>query len=325
MSEIIRFSLCKSKVIHYIFGILLACFVVPICSAQPPQKNNVNDFISSTWNTNGPRWHVVQTLMNSGLDVLAIQEAGSIASIENQLRSPSSSIPICFGGVDIQEDSDVNTGFRESVWTFGGQNFYMYYYDNRSEVPNRPGVRQGVTKQNLAIISRQRADEVIIIPNEVAGLPDNYDTQPYNRREERIRTNRPVLGIRIANSVFFNMHPEPLRDTRPNSNTVRNESATLISIIENYMWENYRTHTWMVMGDFNATPDQFRPNLPAPANSSRVVNILHTGVNTRVSGELDYAVVGGPRVYQAAINAIVAALITIAHTSDHEPVIFKTS
>ncbi|CAB3775433.1 Putative cytolethal distending toxin nuclease subunit CdtB [Bacteriophage APSE-7] len=323
MSEIMRFSLYKSKITKYIFGIVLASFIIPMSNAQPPQ--NINNFHTASWNSNGPRWFVVQTLMDLGLDVLAIQEAGSLNTINDELSSLRTSIPICYSGLDIGQSFASDLGVNEYIWTrSGGESFYIYYYNADRNNPETAESSRTRSKQSMAIISRQRADEIIIFPNHIAGLPDNYDTQPESRRENRISINRPVLGIRIDNSVFFTMHPEPRRDTRPNSNIVRNESAMLISFIESYMNSYHPTRTWMVMSDFNATPEQLGNNLPTAGNG-RFIDILNTGVNTRVSGELDYAVVGGPSVNQAAINAIVASLLamTVANPSDHKPVRFN--
>ncbi|CAB3623624.1 Putative cytolethal distending toxin nuclease subunit CdtB [Bacteriophage APSE-7] len=306
MSEIMRFSLYKSKITKYIFGIVLASFIIPMSNAQPPQ--NINNFHTASWNSNGPRWFVVQTLMNLGVDILAIQEAGSLNTINDQLSSLRNPIPICYDDFEFSRSVSSDFGFSEYVWTTGGQSFYIYYY--HTPVTGSAG---GVTKQNMAIVSRQRADEIIILPNQTINTPATAEEA---EQDPRNFINRPVLGIRIANSVFFNIHPEP--------NRTRNEAPLLLNMIQNYMDSYYPNQTWMAMGDFNRTPAQLRPYIPAAGNS-RFINILNTGVNTRVSGELDYAVVGGPSVNQAAINAIVASLLamTVANPSDHKPVRFN--
>ncbi|RXK33846.1 hypothetical protein BBD39_07330 [Arsenophonus endosymbiont of Bemisia tabaci Asia II 3] len=306
MSEIMRFSLCKSKITKYIFGIVLVSFIIPMSNAQPPQ--NINNFHTVSWNSNGPRWLVVQTLMNLRVDILAIQEAGDLNAINNELTSLRNPIPICYDDFEFSQSGAADLGFNEYEWTTRGQSFYIYYY-------NTPvtGTAGGVTKQNIAIVSRQRADEIMILPNQTINTPQTAGEASQN---PRTFINRPVLGIRIANSVFFNIHPEP--------NRARNEAPILLNMIQNYMDSYYPNQTWMAMGDFNRTPTELRPDLPAAGNG-RFINILNTGVNTRVSGELDYAVVGGPIANQATINAIVAAMLAmpVPNPSDHLPVKFN--
>lgn len=305
-----KFLLYQLEKAKWFLAILLICFVVPRCSALPPQRNNVNDFISATWNTNGPRWDVVQTLMTNGLDVLAIQEAGSIRDISNQLSSPvGNSLPICCGGFDICSD----IGVQEYSWNTGSNTFYVYYYDNSVDNALAPGTSQGSIKQNMAIISRQRATEIIIIPSEVRHTPIDAASDAY---QSRTFINRPVLGLLIANSVFFNIHPEPIR--------TRNEAPILINVIQNYMENYYVDQTWIVMGDFNRTPAQLESNLPL-VNNGRFIKIIKSGQNTRSSGELDYGIVGGPAVHRSAVIAIVAQLLPMQtqNPSDHKPVRFN--
>lgn len=312
MLKNVKSLLYKSKMSKCFFTMLLACFIMTICNAQPPQKNNVHEFTSATWNTNGPRWNVVQALMNYGLDILAIQEAGNIGDISSQLSSPAGNrLQICFGGFDLEPNSDV--GVQEYIWNTGSGTFYMYYYNNRLDTPSAPGTSQGTTKQNMAIISRQRAGEIVLIPSEVRHTPIDAASENY---QSRTFINRPVLGIRIANSVFFNIHPEP--------NRTRNEAPELINVIQNYMETYYPDQTWMVMGDFNRTPAQLRSDLPS-ANNGRFIDIMNSGQNTRSSGELDYSIVGGPAIHRTAIIAIVAQLLQmqVPNPSDHKPVRFN--
>lgn len=285
---------------------------VPISRAPPLQKNHVHEFRSATWNTNGPRWNVVESLMNHGLDVLAIQEAGNIGGINSQLSIPAGNrLKICFGGYDIENDSDI--GVQEYIWNTGSGIVYMYYYDNRIENPSAPGRSPGITKQNMAIISRQRAGEIVIIPPEVRHSSTNAAAENY---QPRTFINRPVIGIRIANSVFCNIHPEP--------NRTSNEAPELINIIQQYMWNFFPDQTWMVLGDFNRRPDQLRSHL-TQANAGRFIDIIHSGQMTRSSGELDYGIVGGPVIHRTAFSGIVAQLLQmqVANPSDHKPVRFN--
>ncbi|CAB3623637.1 endonuclease/exonuclease/phosphatase family protein [Candidatus Williamhamiltonella defendens] len=334
MPEIIKFSLYKNKVTKYIFGMVLACFVMPLCNAQPPR--NIDNFQSATWNSDGARWDIVYALMNMGLDIFAIQEAGSLGNISGQLQNLAAApLPICFRGIILAQDTYI--GVSEYIWNVSGQTFYLYYYDNPVEDPDESGT--STSKQNMAIISRHRADEVIIIPKEVRGLSSSYNDDPQvvnnisntkkKSREDRIYVNRPVLGIRINNSVFFSIHPEPTRD--------RNEAGMLISSIQDYMQEYHQGRTWMVMGDFNRLPERLDAEInrvSPPDNTFRETvssgRITHPARRAGQTGaELDYAVIGGPSNLSDDIHIQAVLLLSffqqnrIDNPSDHIPVKFN--
>lgn len=264
-------------------------------------NRNINNFRAITWNTNGARWDVVSLLMLQA-DIIAIQEAGSLRSISgrpdgsgSQLQCPPQQgrPDISFGDfVDID-----NLGITEHIWESGNGRFYLYYYDR-----NVDGNDQETPKQNIAIVSRERAHEIIILPLEMR------DNAPGNR----MFINRPALGIRIENSIFFTIHPEP--------HMGRNEASTLINGIQTYVTE-YDTAlpTWMIMGDFNNIPNQIQ-NLNDIQGIER--RLLSQDYATHHRSVLDYAFAGGPVHLANILAGLFARRIDNLHGSDHYPIQF---
>lgn len=141
------------------------------------------------------------------------------------------------------------------------------------------------------------------------------------------RTQRPLIGARIENAVFFNIHGKPNRD---------NETPAMLEKVQAFMAApNYKHFTWSVSGDFNMIPSEFESKLNErgrpPANTFR--EIVSTGVvtNKKRPGrpgqdmEFDFAVIGGPvakRNIQVTASIRNEALTTL-NPSDHSIVGFN--
>lgn len=196
---------------------------------------NVNGFKSVTWNTNGQHWDDVETLMNMNVDVLAIQEAGSITTIRQELvpEAETNKVPIFLDEFEISmwKDKEFDIGLREFIWTRKQNTFYMYYYGQEN------------SKQNMAIISRSKAEKFVIHSFQTKKTPTSLASA---ENDKRTFINRPSLGLFIGNSVFFNIHPEP--------NRTGNEAPTLLNVIQDYMKKINPDLTWMVLGDYNRAP-----------------------------------------------------------------------
>lgn len=291
-------------------------------------RRNVTDFKFATWNTNGARWNVIAEFMehgeNGALDVLGIQEAGSLRAIRDYISTTENlpQIPVCLGGFELNDDSDI--GLTEYRWN----NYYIYYDDRRVIDPQNSEAfaTDALDKQNMAIISRERATSIVIIPSEVPNLDDSYERDSMvvdslsgpnrNTREDRVYINRPAIGIQLGNSFFFNIHPEPRRRA--------NEAPMLVNVIQNYMRTYERNSTWVIMGDFNREPNELIPFLPPAAD----MHIVQPNSRTRSSGLLDYAIFGG-RQYYANLIAVIVEQFFRRHApggrnpSDHSPVQFN--
>ncbi|EBP3475378.1 cytolethal distending toxin subunit B family protein, partial [Salmonella enterica subsp. arizonae] len=151
--------------------------IMIICTYISFACANISDYRVMTWNLQGSsastesKWNVnVRQLLSgtSGVDILMVQEAGAI---------PTSAVPT---GRHIQPFG-VGIPIDEYTWNLGTtrRQDIRYIYYSRIDV--------GARRVNLAIVSRQRADNVYVLrPTTVA--------------------SRPVIGIGLGNDVFLTAH-----------------------------------------------------------------------------------------------------------------------
>ncbi|BGI51821.1 MAG: cytolethal distending toxin S-CDT [Candidatus Hamiltonella defensa (Ceratovacuna japonica)] len=307
MVKFIKFlPLCANKI--WIYSIIISSLFISTVSAQHNNNNNrnIDDFRFATWNTAGSRWNeVYQLMIDNNIEVLAIQEAGSLPTQGTINEILDDYIRVCNMGETRRTDDVLFMRSQEYRWQINGTDFYIYYYDRVGHYlmhghPERRNV-------NTAIITRQRADNIFILP-------------PIYQNERRAYINRPVIGVRLENSVFLNVHGEPIR--------LRNETPQDIRIIQNYMARNHPSLTWALLGDFNRTPAELDSDInrmPPPDHTFR--QTVSSGEATHIdrnhperSAELDYAVVGGPT--NSRFDNIIALLILMS-VSDHKPVRFN--
>ncbi|EJB1612959.1 cytolethal distending toxin subunit B family protein, partial [Salmonella enterica] len=156
---------------------LFHLLIMLICSYISFACANISDYRVMTWNLQGSsastesKWNVnVRQLLSgtAGVDILMVQEAGTL---------PSSAVPT---GRHIQPFG-VGIPIDEYTWNLGTtrRQDIRYIYYSRIDV--------GARRVNLAIVSRQRADNVYVLrPTTVA--------------------SRPIIGIGLGNDVFLTTH-----------------------------------------------------------------------------------------------------------------------
>lgn len=251
----------------------------------------VENYKTGTWNLQGSstsseaKWNVNIRQMISGqgsLDILAVQEAGML---------PPSAVAT---GVTYDNGSGVIVS--EYMWNLGTasrpQNVFIYF------APTDPGAN----RVNLALVSRQRAEEIFLLPSPSTA-------------------SRPILGIRIGTDAFFSAH------ALANGGT---DAPAIVTSVDLFFRNHatLRDISWMILGDFNRDPESLRISLElATRLRTRVVFVdAITQVSARAT--LDYAVVGesGADLVSPALASIVAttafALLRSHLTSDHFPVRF---
>ncbi|OCX42663.1 cytolethal distending toxin subunit CdtB [Campylobacter ornithocola] len=242
-----------------------------------------------TWNLQGSsaatesKWNISIRQLISGdnpLDILAVQEAGVLPT--TAVMTPRQVQPV---GVGIP--------IHEYEWNLGTlsrpNNVFIYY--SRVDV--------GANRVNMAIVSRIRADEVIVLPPPTV-------------------VSRPIIGIRIGNDVFFSVHA--LARTG-------NDAGAIVNAVDMH-FRNMPQINWMIMGDFNRTPSDLVSILDTGVRSR--INIVSPPSFTQTSAQrvIDYAVTGNSdttRLYNPpAILAVLAlAGLRTFLASDHFPVNFR--
>lgn len=314
------------------------------------QNRNINNFKMITWNSDGPKWDsVINYFEQSQADVMCVQECGNIAS--SNVRPTNRITPTVYLGTTPTTES---LTILEYEMQSNGRILYIYYYDrntrtaaiepNKSEVKkfakslkkklkrlnnnkkviNRRPPIEDTTKQNMVIISREPAQQLFILP--MIGSDQQFLTP----EDSRYYINRPVIGIRIDDAVFFNVHAEP--------SDVNNEVVGIINQITDDMILRFPTVSWILMGDFNRDDDvlflaDFESNSPNIINRDLIRTLeptrqLRQGQSgTSTLRRLDYAVARLPQ----GTNRLVASLLSTYFTnhriryvngnSDHIPVI----
>ena len=261
------------------------------------------DYTAVTWNMqgasssgiDGSKWATtVKNIMTSTqrterVEVLALQEAGGvplghITSIPELPEAP-------FAPTTRVGEGAMGENIEQYWWHLGTLSRTNDVYIYHTHVAGR---------LNLAIVSRKAAEEIFVF---------------------EALERRPVIGIRINNDYFFNLHA----GAHP-----YNEAALMINAIEMYMSCNVLPRipsaTWMIMGDFNREPFRgpdalYRSLIPVSGIEHRLIN---TNETTHTGGrELDYALLGGG--FGAAHNtgpAFFSIATLTNHMSDHVGVRF---
>ncbi|HHL2561977.1 TPA: cytolethal distending toxin subunit B family protein [Yersinia enterocolitica] len=286
---------------------------------------DVSDYKLASWNMQGAqgghrsdsKWGTgVHAMFNEGMDIIALQEsgvappraivlpmvAGQHPEIERRMPGTDVQVPVIsvVGG----SSTAINPGGRgvisrlvkEYLWNIGSSSrpsdVYIYHFDRERSGP--------ASRINLAIASRIRAEEVIIMP-------------PMASRS----STRPTLGIRIGDDYFFSLHAEAIAN---------NEAPQIVQFIDGYMTTTIQANrpqaTWIVMGDYNRTPEQLDTSLRAlnPPLTQPYQIVSPNQMTQQSNRTIDYAVLG--RLNQGGGNTgllmtvpLIAALLTYA--SDH--------
>lgn len=242
-----------------------------------------------TWNLQGSsastesKWNVSVRQLITGdnpVDVLMVQEAGVLPHTATMTERAVQPVGV---GIPI----------HEYLWNLGTRSrpssAYIYY--SRVDV--------GANRVNLAIVSRQRADEVIVIPPPTT-------------------LSRPIIGIRIGNDAFFSIHALA---------SGGNDAGAIVQAIHEH-FRNRPGINWMIAGDFNREPNDLLRILDASVRAN--VNVVAPDTFTQTGGRrvLDYALTGNSNTTVVYTPPPLAAVLMFGNVrshlaSDHFPVNFR--
>ncbi|CNI06447.1 cytolethal distending toxin subunit B family protein [Yersinia vastinensis] len=286
---------------------------------------DITDYKLASWNMQGAqsghgshsKWvtSIMGMLTTHGMDIISLQETGAAPPTaivlpvltgqhsEIERRIPRTDVQVAVTSLPGGSDTVINPSRRgvashmvqEYLWNVGTtrrpNDFYIYHFDR--------GRSGAASRINLAIVSRARAEEIIIVPPMASG-----------------NNTRPTLGIRLGNDYFFSIHAE----ARSN-----NEAPQIVQFINNYMTSTVQgtrpEASWIVMGDYNRTPDQLTAALDtlSPALTGQYQIISPNQMTQQSNRTIDYAVMGRlPQANNAGALVtvpLIAALLTYA--SDH--------
>lgn len=243
-----------------------------------------------SWNMQGSTCSGTQSKWTQVKNMLSPATGNQVIALQEagELPSGATLTDDSHSSVFVDRHDDANRDLREYAWNIGTagrpDEVYIYFYDMGNRV-------------SLAIVSRMRASEMIM-------LSDNQH-------------RRPLIGIQIfVENYYFSMHAGSHRG---------NEAPSHIIAIEEHMAGLLTQNgdiTWLIMGDFNQTPDELRRHLtndPAPAGIQR--DIIQTGQPTHQGGnELDYAVAG--RATGTGTSVVASMAVLMHHLSNHTAVNF---
>jgi len=154
-------------------------------------------------------------------------------------------------------------------WQFGFASYEVYFLqtDANGMDPTDPRYYAG-GRNNVALVTQREADEVTAIANPV----------------ER---GRAALGVRFGDTWYFSFHARSLGG-------IQNESADVISLVDDFVIDRQRNEHWVVLGDFNRDPRNLRADLNQDFLPGTIYAALDGNGNplpTQQSGNaLDYAV-----------------------------------
>ncbi len=271
--------------------------------------------VAATWNMQGAshatesKWYTaVRTLVTTdNVEVLALQEAGTPAPAAT-LMDPLSANPSA-GAPVLSNPDGVTTPIEEYRWVVASRraqhpNRWIYFSRNDN----------GANRVNVAIVTRERANEVVILPP-----PARYDSA------------RPILGVRIGADYYFTVHA---------SANAGSDAGAIVNRIYEYFARSGNTRSqWMIMGDFNRPPFIPRPSRPNVLGLSTLlennypraflsIRVVSQDQATQASGGiLDYAVIGqyqgGIRLARHAPANLFVPCLRGQIASDHSPVRFN--
>ncbi|MEM5426239.1 cytolethal distending toxin subunit B family protein [Paraburkholderia sp. BR14263] len=232
----------------------------------------INDRRVVTWNLQGAsastesKWNVnIRNVLlgnqdggsapnSRRIDVMTIQEAGSLPD------SITVNPPLPLDGRLVNPDGVV-APINEYLWNLGTRarpiNYYVYF----------SRVDTGANRVNLAIISRDRADQVLLLrPRAWSGA-------------------RPILGIRLGSDYYFGVH---------SLSNGGSDSGAIVARVWEYFNQNQIADQWLISGDFNRNPDSLRGLLQRnyPQEYRNVTFQNQDRPTQRSGGNLDYGVAG---------------------------------
>ncbi|CAB4327915.1 Putative cytolethal distending toxin nuclease subunit CdtB [Bacteriophage APSE-7] len=288
----------SKEILKYLYATVFPCLMMSICSSYAAPYRPAHEFNTATWNMQGShtqdgfnKWDEVKGALlgtpDRPLEIMTLQESGTPPESANEIPCPM------LTNLQPEDPSSVAPG-RGSMFTISAFEWNLGTLSR----PNMVYIYQASmsNRLNLAIVSRYQAHELFLLPP----IPPEHPTR------------RPILGIRINESAFFNIHAGAIGGA--------NEAPMHVINIENTMLHHPDVSSWVILGDFNRSPrslinsDLFRDH-PTNNHFTRQVVYDRTETPTQQSGNiLDYAIVGAnhhiPRIL---------AIATLMHlvNSDH--------
>ncbi|MFF1908558.1 glycosyl hydrolase family 18 protein [Kitasatospora sp. NPDC058218] len=297
-----------------VVAVLTTCLTVVEFLSAPAARAAIADRVITTWNMQGAndegaenKWLTFVFARDGGLagramrdgDVVALQEAGDRPASAVERPADVAAIPVDnLGDPSNPQEFWYNIGtqdrpeYRYIYWMRSyGNDGAAEQDDNGNPVHIRPG------RVNLAIVTRQRPDRLVVLP----------------RRDDRLR---PQLGVQFGSDIVFDVHA-----------SARGGGDAVNAIRQVRQHAQDRRLDWAIAGDYNQIPQTLRErltrgNIPrAQATIYRSAAWTHrgnaeTGTDPR---ELDYMVAGmanqGRPIYVGGDQGAV-------WPSDHRPVVF---
>lgn len=291
----------SKEILKYLYATVFSCLLMPIYSSYAAPPEQAYKFNTATWNMQGShtqngddKWAEVKGVLLGTHDtrarpfeIMTLQESGTIPATANEIPCPIITNLQHENPFSVAPGSGLSSAISAFEWNIGTRARPNIVYIYQLSMGNR---------LNLAIVSRYQANEVFVLPPN----PPNHPTR------------RPVLGIRINESAFFNIHAAAISGG--------NEAPEQVISIESSMRNQPNVSSWMILGDFNRSPDSlirstiFRDH-PTNNHFTRQVVYDRTGAPTQQSGNiLDYAIVGAARYIPRILT--MAALMHLVD-SDH--------
>ncbi|MFJ9844048.1 glycosyl hydrolase family 18 protein [Kitasatospora sp. NPDC101155] len=288
-------------------ALLTTCLTIVEFLSAPSAHAAMRDRTITTWNMQGAtsrsdrdgdsKW-TTGVFGRFGLarnmgenDVLVLQEAGD---------RPGSAIPLPNAdGITVTTEGNDLAHPQAFLYNRGNDREpdyrYIYWMRSYNNVPgevNAAGAQvfERPGRVNLAIVTRSRPDELVVI----------------SRLADRLR---PLLGVRFGNDVVFDVHA---------ASGGGNDAGWLVSQARN--WAAARGYQWAVAGDFNQEPTDLPTRLTnagIPAAGYRIDRVHRPTQDS--GGELDYLVTDQVND-QGRLIAIPSG--SAAGASDHRPVVF---
>lgn len=251
---------------------------------------NLEDFRVATWNLQGSsaasesKWNINVRQLLSGseaADILMVQEAGTLPASATRTGR-------------VVQPAGVGIPIDEYLWNLGTSRRpdFVYIYYSRLDV--------GANRVNLAIVSRQRADEVFVISQGSVVLQA-----------------RPAIGIRLRNDVFLSAHALASGGS---------DAARIVEHVYRFFSESARNrYNWMLLGDFNRSPNSLQNALlHEPHVNNNTLIVAPTEPTHRSGNILDYAVLHNANQGQHQHTAMSASIMFNQFrsqiASDHFPV-----
>jgi cytolethal distending toxin subunit B len=255
----------------------------------------INDKKSATWNMQGSN-HGSEAKWGTAVRSM-IDRTGHVDILALQeMGSPPPSAIDDTAPVNVINPDGITSAVRQMVWRPGGSRgnpIYIYW------------IETGLTRVLVGLVTTERPDAVVIF--------ENPNVTPNS-------SARPVIGIRYGTDDYYSYHAGAHRG---------NESGLMIQRIHQHYHQTPgdRNNQWMIMADWNRSPENLREELIREYSSIEQDLIIYSqiGPTHQGGGNLDYAVVGQVNMNFTPVLLTTLFIAQLAGylASDHTPVLFR--